>query len=96
MANQDMESLSNDFAQLRKEFSKTLENLNERRGGVSAELEGRLGEIGEQISGLYHELQGKGRRGVAVIEETVEQRPLTAIMLAFAVGFIGSRLIDRR
>ncbi len=93
---QDYETLAQDFAHLRKDFSQVVDSLKDKSGGVSGEIESRLSDVSAQIADLYKDISGRGQRSIALVGETIEQRPLTAILIAFALGFIGSKLLERR
>jgi len=53
----------------------------------------------EQISGeamrAYENLAAQGERSVKVIGRQVEEQPVVSLLLAFAVGFLGSRMLSR-
>jgi hypothetical protein len=46
-------------------------------------------------NGVYENLAAQGERSVKAIGRHVEEQPVMSLLLAFAVGFIGSRLLSR-
>jgi hypothetical protein len=44
---------------------------------------------------LYGSLAAEGERSMAAIAHQVEERPFSSLLIAFAVGFIGSRMLAR-
>ncbi len=44
---------------------------------------------------IYGSLAAEGERSVAAIAQQVEERPFASLLIAFAVGFIGSRMLPR-
>jgi len=46
-------------------------------------------------NGVYEDLAAQGERSVKAIGRHVEEQPILSLLLAFAAGFIGSRLLSR-
>jgi hypothetical protein len=44
---------------------------------------------------IYGSLAAEGERSVSALVQQVEERPIASVLIAFAVGFIGSRLLAR-
>jgi ElaB/YqjD/DUF883 family membrane-anchored ribosome-binding protein len=44
---------------------------------------------------IYGVLAAEGERSVATIAQRVEERPFASLLIAFAVGFLGSRILAR-
>jgi ElaB/YqjD/DUF883 family membrane-anchored ribosome-binding protein len=53
------------------------------------------GRLRERADGLYEDIHDRGKRSAEAMRHQVEERPLTAIALAFAIGYIGGRLLSR-
>jgi ElaB/YqjD/DUF883 family membrane-anchored ribosome-binding protein len=62
---------------------------------VSA-LKGDLAALVRNMkSDVYDNLAATGERSVKAIGSQVEKRPILSLLIAFAVGFVGSRLLSR-
>ncbi len=61
-------------------------------GGDSGDIAGNVSQEARQ---LYDRLAKEGERSAAALAREFEQRPLTTLLIAFAVGFIGGRLLPR-
>jgi hypothetical protein len=44
---------------------------------------------------IYGSLAAEGERSVAALAQQVEERPFASLLIAFAVGFVGSRMLTR-
>ena len=89
----DIDALTADVERLRKDFSKAIEHL--KNGAVNSA--GNLADnVSDEAAELYKTLSKKGERTAKAIGKHVEEQPVTSLMVAFAVGFLFSRLTDRR
>jgi ElaB/YqjD/DUF883 family membrane-anchored ribosome-binding protein len=52
--------------------------------------------VAEAIGESADELRAKGTEMASVVEREIEQRPLTAVAVAFGAGFVLGKLLDRR
>lgn len=55
----------------------------------------RMQDVQRDLARLREELAKLRMSGVNVASSKVQERPLGAILIAFAVGFLGSRLLFR-
>ncbi len=90
--NADLDAVRDDLAALRQDFADLIGHLKNGGGNFAHEAADRLRE---KTDTLYEELNERGRRSAEAMRHQVEERPLTAIALAFALGFIGGRLLSR-
>jgi ElaB/YqjD/DUF883 family membrane-anchored ribosome-binding protein len=94
----ETKALKDDIAALRRDFSSLAEKL--RNGEAGRSLERTLEDLSEEAKILYEKLSSnlssQAKPVLESVEKVVEQRPVMWIAAAFLLGFIGSRLIDRR
>jgi ElaB/YqjD/DUF883 family membrane-anchored ribosome-binding protein len=90
----ETKALKDDIAALRRDFSSLAEKL--RNGEAGRSLERTLEDLSEEAKILYEKLSSQTKPVLDGVEKVVEQRPVMWIAAAFLLGFIGSRLIDRR
>lgn len=90
----DTKALKDDIAALRRDFASLAETL--RGGQVGQQLEKTLTDLTDEAKILYEKLSTQSKPVIESVEKVVEERPIAWVALAFALGFIGSRLLGRR
>lgn len=96
----DFDSLQRDLSALRQDFSALIDSLRaEGQNGYDAGRE-RIGagisDISDRAGRLYDEFSERGQEHLHAVQRQIEERPVLAVAAAFAVGFLASRLFDRR
>ena len=84
----DVETLKHDLATL----------IRHRKDGIAEDIahaRGAVGQLGDQAVHAYENLAAQGQRSVKAIGRQVEEQPVLSLLLAFAAGFIGSRMLSR-
>ena len=51
--------------------------------------------VTSEASRLYGTITGEGERYAAELARTVEEKPLASVLIAFAIGFVGGRVLLR-
>ena len=80
------------------EVNRLREDLAALKGDIARlvkSMHSDAGEIGEEAQQLYAKLARDSERSARVIVRELEERPLTTLLVAFAVGFIGGRFLPR-
>ena len=80
------------------EVSRLREDLAALKGDIARlvkSMRSDAGEIGEETQQLYAKLVKDSERSARAIVRELEDRPLTTLLVAFAVGFIGGRFLPR-
>ena len=101
------DSIKDDVAALRED----LDALRSDIGSLAATLKGMAGnaarsagdaaeenveELRQRLERLADEVRHRGRAASESIQRQVEERPITSLLVAFALGLVISRLFDRR
>jgi len=94
--NSDFEVITNDIASLKRDFAALAEHM--KAGVVN-----RATEVGQDASArvreearrLYGNLAEQGQHSVNALGRQVEQQPVISLLIAFALGLIGSRILSR-
>jgi hypothetical protein len=81
----DLDAILKDIAILKQDIGKLMDQV--ATGAVSS--------VNDEARRLYGSLAAEGERSAAAIAQQVEERPIASLLVAFAVGFIGSRLLMR-
>jgi len=88
-AGEDIEALKQDFAALRKDVAALMSSLGDAASAQKQRAYAAAGEKAEQI-------KERGAKVVRSVEGEIESRPLTSVGIAFGVGFLLGKLLDRR
>jgi len=95
-ATPDLEIIAKDLASLRRDLATLMEHVKTGAiggaDGLARDAADRLGSEGKR---LYDNLAAQGERSAKAISRQVEEQPVMSLLLAFAIGFIGSRLLSR-
>ena len=96
----DTNRLEADIDQLKTDLKKLNETLigigREGLDAVQSESAERLTALRREADDIARKLKGKGESQYAAIEAQVQEKPLMALLAAFGLGMIISRLFDRR
>jgi len=88
----DLDAVRADVAALKKDLGDLIKHLKSGTNGAAHQAAERMREKAGEV---YEDIEDRGRRTTAAARHQVEEHPLTAVALAFAVGFIGGRLLSR-
>jgi ElaB/YqjD/DUF883 family membrane-anchored ribosome-binding protein len=93
------DSLKADMAQLRDDVTEFFHavmdagnsGLKDAQSRIGDELQHRIDTVRERM----HALRDRGRDGMSNVQSRIEERPLTSIVIAFAVGWLAGKIFDR-
>ncbi|HYM32278.1 MAG TPA: hypothetical protein VEU47_13315 [Candidatus Cybelea sp.] len=91
-ATPDVEQLMKDIASLRREFSNLVDHM---KAGASDTARASAEQLGDRARVVYDKLAADADRSAKAIARQVEEQPLLSLLIAFAVGFVASRLLSR-
>jgi ElaB/YqjD/DUF883 family membrane-anchored ribosome-binding protein len=84
-AESDLTQIVNDIQALKADLARLVEHLKS----------GATETVSTEASRLYETITAEGQRQAAALAHTVEEKPLASVLIAFAVGFIGGRILLR-
>ncbi|HEY3916591.1 MAG TPA: PE domain-containing protein [Stellaceae bacterium] len=84
-ADNDLEKIVDDIQALKKDLARLMEHV---KSGASD-------TVSEEASRLYGTIASEGQRQAAALAQAVEEKPLASLLIAFAVGFVSSRILLR-
>jgi hypothetical protein len=89
----DLDVIMSDLASLKRDFVTLTDHV--KTGAINGAARDAVGQLGDEAKRLYGNLAAQGERSMNAIGHQVEERPVMSLLLAFALGFIGSRLLSR-
>ncbi|HLS69062.1 MAG TPA: hypothetical protein VK035_06930 [Kiloniellales bacterium] len=96
---QELETLRGDLNNLRADVRKLTDDLaSAARTGASIasdEAEAEMKRLRADLDELYHRALSRGQASLESVEEHVERNPLTSLAVAFGVGLLLGKLLDR-
>lgn len=84
-ADGDLEKIAGDIQALKKDLARLMEHIKT----------GASDTVSEEASRLYGSIASEGQRQAAALAQSVEEKPLTSVAIAFAIGFIAARVLSR-
>jgi hypothetical protein len=91
-SNPDLDAIVSDLASLRRDLAALTAHL--KIGAVSG-AKGAARDVAGEAERLYGNLAAQGERSMKALGRQVEEQPVMSLLLAFALGFAGSRLLSR-
>lgn len=99
-AKDDLEALRADLKALRADVTGLMGSLKGAASSTVKEVAAGLSDTGEQLGGQIKEtlstLKNKGGDLTHNLEERVQERPLMSVLIAFGLGLVLSRMLERR
>jgi ElaB/YqjD/DUF883 family membrane-anchored ribosome-binding protein len=92
-AKEDVDSLRSDLDTLRKDVSTLVGTL---KSHATNRAEAELDAMRQRIATLANDLQTTGHQQIRKVEGKIEERPFVSLAIAFAMGLMVGRLLDRR
>ena len=84
-AESDLTQIVNDIQALKADLARLVEHLKA----------GATETVSNEASRLYETISAEGQRQAAALAHTVEEKPLASVLIAFAIGFVGGRILLR-
>lgn len=88
----DLDAIRDDIDTLRKDLARLMEHV---KSGALHNIAGQVEDMSDEARRLYNRALAEGERGADTLARQVEERPLTALLIAFGLGFIGGRMVLR-
>ncbi len=94
-AGSDLQAIMSDVVALKRDLAALVRTMKTDVSGNVASARSAVGQLGDEALRVYENVAAQGERSVKAIGRQVEERPVMTLMLAAAVGFLGSRLLSR-
>lgn len=99
----DLATMESDLASLRRDFAAMANHLKigafssgkESAESAKGAIRDAAGHVTHEAERLYGNMGAQGARSMKAISRQIEEQPLMSLLLAFALGFVGSHLLKR-
>lgn len=88
----DLAALQADITALKQDVSTLLGHLQKETVNGAKSVADRIEKQAEQ---LYRNVYARGEHQAEVLSHKIEDQPLTAVLIAAGIGFLGGRLLAR-
>jgi ElaB/YqjD/DUF883 family membrane-anchored ribosome-binding protein len=96
----DLDALKEEMSRLRDDFVDLAHVLKDvTRSGVEAareRLDGGTHGLLDELRSVLDRLRTRGKEAVGSVEAKVEKNPLVSVMVAFGIGLVAGKLLERR
>ncbi len=92
----NFDTIAEDLATLKRDFGRLLDQMKTGAiDGASETAENLLNQLNERASDLYESISDRGERSAKAVGRHVEEHPVTSLLVAFGIGMLASRLLQR-
>lgn len=88
----DLAALQDDILALKKDVATLLTHLQKETVNGA---KGAVDRIEKQAEHLYRTVSAEGHKQAEVLSHKIEDQPLTAVLIAAGIGYLGGRLLAR-
>ena len=88
----DFAALQGDIAALKRDVASLLQHL---KAGAANGAQSAAASVDDSARHLYRNLAAEGERSAEAISRRVEEKPLTALLIALGVGYLAGRVLSR-
>ena len=89
----DVDAIKADLDALRKDLANVLETVKDT---AKSRAESELDALQNRLNQLASDLHASGRDSLRAVESQIGEKPLVSVAVAFAVGLMLGKLLDRR
>ena len=84
-ADGDLQKISGDIQALKDDLARLMGHI---KTGATETVSG-------EASRFYNNIASESQRQAAALAQSVEEKPLMSVLIAFAVGFVAARVLSR-
>jgi hypothetical protein len=90
-AKTDIEAITDDISALKRDLAALVDHV---KSGAVASAAGAATQLSDGAHDIYGRLAAEGANSAKMISRQVEEQPMVSLLVAFALGFVGSRLLS--
>lgn len=91
----ELQVIMGEITSLKRDLATLVRGLKSEVSEDASLVRGAAKHLGKDARHAYENLAVEGERSVKAIGRKVEEQPAMSLLIAFAVGFLGSRLLSR-
>ena len=96
ISKKDIDAVIADVAALKRDLAKAIDRFrNVSLDDAVEHVQDLADQVGDNVTELYKDAAKRGQRGAKALSRTVEDQPLTSVMVAFAAGLVLGRILSR-
>ena len=95
ISKKDIDAVIADVAALKRDLAKAIARFKDSSSDTVEDAQDFVEEIRDELAGIVKDASKRSSRTVKSVSRKVEDQPVAALLIAFGVGFIISRLISR-
>ncbi|HZL59352.1 MAG TPA: hypothetical protein VFC38_06600 [Stellaceae bacterium] len=88
----DVETIRGDLDSLKSDLAGLMDHV---KNGALQGVAGRVDDVTTEARRLYGQFTAESERQAEALARRVEERPLTSLLIAFGLGFLGGRIFFR-
>lgn len=93
----DIEAIIDDLAALKKDVAKALQHVKKLNlDDAFDSARDMADELSDEAADLYKDLSKRGRKTMVAVEKQIDDQPIASLLMAFAAGFVISKLFFRK
>jgi ElaB/YqjD/DUF883 family membrane-anchored ribosome-binding protein len=93
----DIEAIIDDLAALKKDVAKAIAHVKKLNLDDALDSARDMADdLTDEAADLYKDMQKRGRKTMVAMEKQLDDQPIASLLMAFAAGFVISKLFFRK
>ncbi len=93
----DIEAIIDDLAALKKDVAKAIQHVKKLNLDDALDVARDMAEdLTDEAQDLYKDFSKRSRKSIAAMEKQIDDQPIASLLMAFAAGFVISKLFFRK
>ncbi|MGE4062996.1 MAG: hypothetical protein AB7E79_06470 [Rhodospirillaceae bacterium] len=93
----DIEAIIDDLAALKKDVQKAVAHVKKLNLDDALDSARDMADdLSDEAADLYKDMQKRGKKQLAAMERQIDDQPIASLLMAFAAGFVISKLFFRK
>jgi hypothetical protein len=93
----DIEAIIDDLAALKKDVAKAINHVKKLNLEDALDSARDMADdFTDEAADMYKDISKRGRKSIAAMEKQLDDQPIASLLMAFAAGFVISKLFFRK